>query len=53
MAAAAKQVGAEIRTGAEIAEIRVKDGVATGVVLASGKRLRRALSSRMLTQRER
>ncbi|MGA9903279.1 MAG: NAD(P)/FAD-dependent oxidoreductase, partial [Terriglobales bacterium] len=32
MAAAAKQAGAEIRTGAEIAEIRVKDGVATGVV---------------------
>jgi phytoene dehydrogenase-like protein len=37
MAAAAKQAGAEIRTGADIAEIRVKDGVATGVVLASGE----------------
>jgi phytoene dehydrogenase-like protein len=36
MAAAAKQAGAEIRTGAEIAEVRVKDGVATGVVLTSG-----------------
>jgi phytoene dehydrogenase-like protein len=39
MAAAAKQAGAEIRTGAEIAEIRVKDGVATGVVLASGEEI--------------
>jgi phytoene dehydrogenase-like protein len=36
MAAAARQAGAEIRTNAEISEIRVKDGVATGVVLASG-----------------
>src|SRR6202166_4988747 len=39
MAAAAKQAGAVIRTGAEIAEIRVKDGVATGVVLASGEEI--------------
>jgi phytoene dehydrogenase-like protein len=39
MAAAAKQAGAEIRTDAEIAEIRVKDGVATGVVLTSGEEL--------------
>jgi len=39
MAAAAKQAGAEIRTDAEIAEIRVKDGVATGVVLASGEEI--------------
>ena len=39
MAAAAKQAGAEIRTGADIAEIRVKDGVATGVVLASGEEI--------------
>jgi phytoene dehydrogenase-like protein len=39
MAAAAKQAGAEIRTGAEIAEIRVKDGVATGVVLTSGEEI--------------
>jgi phytoene dehydrogenase-like protein len=37
MAAAVRQVGAEIRTDAEIAEIRVKDGVATGVVLKSGE----------------
>jgi len=39
MAAAAKQAGAEIRTGAEIAEIRVQDGVATGVVLTSGEEI--------------
>jgi phytoene dehydrogenase-like protein len=39
MAAAAQQAGAEIRTDAEIAEIRVKDGVATGVVLKSGEEI--------------
>jgi phytoene dehydrogenase-like protein len=39
MASAAKQAGAEIRTGAEIAEIRVRDGMATGVVLASGEEI--------------
>ena len=39
MAAAAKEAGAEIRTGAPVAEIRVKDGVATGVVLASGEEI--------------
>ena len=39
MAAAAKQAGAEIRTGADIAEIRVHDGVATGVVLTSGEEI--------------
>jgi phytoene dehydrogenase-like protein len=39
MAAAAKQAGAEIRTGTEIAEIRVKDGIATSVVLASGEEI--------------
>jgi phytoene dehydrogenase-like protein len=39
MAAAAKQAGAEIRTGADIAEIRVKDGIATGVVLTSGEEI--------------
>jgi phytoene dehydrogenase-like protein len=39
MAAAAKQAGAEIRTGAEIAEIRVKEGVATGVALTSGEEI--------------
>jgi phytoene dehydrogenase-like protein len=39
MATAAQQAGAEIRTGADIAEIRVRDGVATGVVLASGEEI--------------
>jgi phytoene dehydrogenase-like protein len=39
MAAAAKQAGAEIRTDADIAEIRVKDGIATGVVLTSGEEI--------------
>src|SRR6478735_2004667 len=34
MSAAAKEAGAEIRTSAEVNEVRVKDGVATGVVLA-------------------
>jgi phytoene dehydrogenase-like protein len=37
MAAAAKEAGAEIRTGAEVAEIRVKNGAATSVLLASGE----------------
>ncbi|HEY2113740.1 MAG TPA: NAD(P)/FAD-dependent oxidoreductase [Candidatus Angelobacter sp.] len=36
MAAAAKDAGAEIRTSAEVKEVRVKDGAATGVVLAGG-----------------
>jgi phytoene dehydrogenase-like protein len=36
MAAAAKEAGAEIRTSAEVKEVRVKDGIATGVVLAGG-----------------
>jgi phytoene dehydrogenase-like protein len=39
MAAAAKQAGVEIRTSADVAEIRVKDGVATGIVLASGEEI--------------
>ncbi len=39
MAAAAKLAGAEIRTSADVAEIRVKDGVATGVVLTSGEEI--------------
>jgi phytoene dehydrogenase-like protein len=39
MAAAAKQAGAEIRTGADIAEIRVQDGVATGVALTTGEEI--------------
>src|SRR5262245_57371059 len=36
MTAAAQAAGAEIRTGAEVKEVRVKDGGATGVVLAGG-----------------
>lgn len=37
MAAAATEAGAEIRTGAEVGRIVVKDGRAVGVVLASGE----------------
>ena len=39
MAGAAKKAGAEIRTGVEVAEIRVKDGVAGGIVLVSGEEI--------------
>jgi phytoene dehydrogenase-like protein len=39
MAAAAKAAGAEIRTGAEVTEIRVQNGIATGVVLTSGEEI--------------
>jgi phytoene dehydrogenase-like protein len=39
MAAAARQAGAEIRVNADIVEIRVKDGVATGVILANGEEI--------------
>ena len=39
MAAAAKAAGAEIRANAEIKQICVKDGVATGVVLRSGEEI--------------
>jgi phytoene dehydrogenase-like protein len=39
MAAAAKQAGADIRTATEVKEVRIKDGVATGVVLASGEEI--------------
>ena len=39
MASAAKQAGAEIRTGAEVIEVRVKDGAATGVILSSGEEI--------------
>jgi phytoene dehydrogenase-like protein len=39
MAAAAQEAGAEIRIGAEIKEISVKDGAATGVVLSSGEEI--------------
>ncbi len=39
MTAAAKEAGVEVRTGADVKEVRVKDGVATGVVLANGEEL--------------
>src|SRR5689334_16083338 len=39
MAAAAKQAGAEIRSGSEVIEVRVKDGAATSVVLSSGEEI--------------
>ncbi|MGA8221532.1 MAG: NAD(P)/FAD-dependent oxidoreductase [Candidatus Acidiferrales bacterium] len=39
MAAAAKQAGAEIRTNAEVAQIQVKNGAVTGVVLAGGEEI--------------
>jgi len=42
MAEAAREAGAEIRTGAEVREILVKDGAAAGVVLADGTELKAA-----------
>jgi phytoene dehydrogenase-like protein len=39
MATAAKQAGAEIRSGAEVIEVRVKDGAATSVVLSTGEEI--------------
>ncbi len=39
MASAAKAAGAEIRTGAEVIEIRVQNGAATGVLLATGEEI--------------
>src|SRR5690242_20441437 len=39
MSAAAKEAGAEIRTSAEVKEVLVKDGIATGVVLADGEEI--------------
>jgi phytoene dehydrogenase-like protein len=39
MAAAAKEAGATIRTGADVKEIRIKDGAANGVVLAGGEEI--------------
>ena len=39
MTSAAKQAGAEIRTGVEVNEIRVKNGAAIGVVLSSGEEI--------------
>ncbi|MFZ0480902.1 MAG: NAD(P)/FAD-dependent oxidoreductase [Terriglobales bacterium] len=39
MATAAKDAGVEIRTDAAVSEIRIKDGVVIGVVLASGEEI--------------
>ena len=39
MASAAKQAGAEIRTGVDVRQVRIKDGAATGVVLANGEEI--------------
>ncbi len=39
MATAATQAGAEIRSGAEVIEVRVKDGAATSVVLSNGEEI--------------
>lgn len=39
MAAAAKKAGAEVRTGADVSHVRVKDGAANGVVLAGGEEI--------------
>lgn len=39
LAAAAREAGAEIRTGAEVARITSRDGRATGVVLADGEEI--------------
>jgi len=39
MAAAAKAAGAEIRTSADVIEIRVQNGVATGVLLSTGEEI--------------
>lgn len=39
MASAAKAAGAEVRSGVEVIEIRVKDGAATGVLLSTGEEI--------------
>jgi len=39
MAAAAKSAGVDIRTGAEVIEIRVHNGAATGVLLSTGEEI--------------
>jgi len=39
MASAAKAAGAEIRTGAEVIEIHVQNGVATAVILSTGEEI--------------
>ena len=39
MASAAQAAGTEIRSGAEVIEIRVKDGAASGVILSTGEEI--------------
>ena len=39
MASSAKAAGVEFRNGVEVIEVRVKDGVATGVVLSTGEEI--------------
>jgi len=39
MASSAKTAGVEIRTSAEVIEIRVKDGAATGILLGTGEEI--------------
>ncbi len=39
MAAAAQKAGAEIRSGVEVIEVRIKNGAATGVVLSTGEEI--------------
>jgi phytoene dehydrogenase-like protein len=39
LAEAAKQAGAEIRTDAEVQQVRIKDGAVSGVVLADGEEI--------------
>ena len=39
MVSAARQAGAEVRSGVDVIEVRIKDGAATGVVLSTGKEI--------------
>jgi phytoene dehydrogenase-like protein len=39
MAAAARKAGAQIRTGADVTEVRIKNGIANGVVLSNGEEI--------------
>jgi phytoene dehydrogenase-like protein len=40
MASAAQKAGAEIRSGADVIEVQIKDGKAVGVVLSNGEEIR-------------
>ncbi|HST79734.1 MAG TPA: NAD(P)/FAD-dependent oxidoreductase, partial [Verrucomicrobiae bacterium] len=39
MTAAAKEAGVDVLTGAEVSEVKVKDGAANGVILAAGEEI--------------